>query len=154
MPDPTALYRHFDANGQLLYIGVSLNPVQRMMQHSCGSDWFYDISRMTIEWIDSRYDALKAEHAAIIEEKPLHNKVHSTTWEPPKARFPLYPDIKMHLDYGDFHDKPHVVEYLEGQVMFEYISYSPEQRLSETFIDDADAEKWAADRGLKPIWTP
>ncbi len=153
MSDPTALYRHFDAYGQLLYIGVSLNPVQRMMQHSCGSDWFYDISRMTIEWIDSRYDALKAEHAAIIEEKPLHNKVHSTTWERTAWMPPSPRDVKMNVYLGDFHDKPHYVEYLEGQAMLDYITSPLKRREAEAFIDDSYAEGWAAARDLKPIWT-
>lgn len=38
----TALYRHFDAAGALLYVGISLNSIQRTAQHKHGAlfvDW-------------------------------------------------------------------------------------------------------------------
>lgn len=71
-----ALYRHFDANDTLLYVGISVNHVSRLAQHGA-SHWFYDIARISIEWHPSTDDALAAEYEAITSEKPLHNTTHN-----------------------------------------------------------------------------
>lgn len=69
----TALYRHFDSAGVLLYVGISLGPVNRLQQHKRRSGWFSQIARVDVEWFDSRAAALKAEATAIFQENPLHN---------------------------------------------------------------------------------
>lgn len=69
----TALYRHFDANDRLLYVGISLSAVQRLAQHRNGAHWFKKIVSVTIEWFPSREAAIGAEAAAIQLEKPMHN---------------------------------------------------------------------------------
>lgn len=70
---PTAVYRHFNRDGELLYVGVSLNAISRLDQHAKGSHWSRDIASVTIEWFDSTTDALKAEQKAIDDERPMHN---------------------------------------------------------------------------------
>lgn len=70
----TALYRHFDAAGQLLYVGVSLCAFQRTRQHGQSAPWFEDVTRIDIEWFASRSLAEAAEWRAIRNEKPLHNQ--------------------------------------------------------------------------------
>jgi hypothetical protein len=67
------LYRHFDFEGALLYVGVSINAINRLSQHKVAAHWFDDISKVEIENYPTREEALKAEREAIIEEKPLHN---------------------------------------------------------------------------------
>lgn len=69
----TALYRHFDAAGRLLYVGISLNSIQRTAQHRHGAHWFRDIARIDIEWLPERRAALTAEAQAIATEAPLWN---------------------------------------------------------------------------------
>lgn len=70
---PTQLYRHFDANGKLLYIGISLSALHRLAGHKEHSHWFRDIARVEIETYPTRAEALKAERAAILAEQPLYN---------------------------------------------------------------------------------
>ena len=69
----TALYRHYDESGNLLYVGVSLSPITRTAQHSCSAPWFNSISRIDIEWHENRKDALIAERSAILSENPSCN---------------------------------------------------------------------------------
>lgn len=69
----TALYRHFDDEGALLYVGVSLHPIARMEQHGDAAGWFQFITRVEIEWHASRDAALAAEAQAITGERPLFN---------------------------------------------------------------------------------
>jgi excinuclease UvrABC nuclease subunit len=72
----TALYRHFDAAGRLLYVGISLSAVQRLAQHRLTAHWFERIARIEIEWRDSREEALIAEIQAIARERPECNTAH------------------------------------------------------------------------------
>ena len=69
----TSLYRHFDKEGNLLYVGISLNALTRLGQHSAYSTWYKSIANVTIEHFETREDALHAETKAIIKEKPAHN---------------------------------------------------------------------------------
>lgn len=80
--ESTALYRHFDAAGNLLYVGISLNAVARLYQHSIGAKWFRDIARIEVEWHPSRSAAAAAEIAAIRSERPLHNTAHAIGMPP------------------------------------------------------------------------
>lgn len=73
----TALYRHFDITGQLLYVGISLSAVARLAQHRTTAHWFGRIARIDIEWHETREAALEAEIAAIVCEAPLCNIVHA-----------------------------------------------------------------------------
>ena len=72
----TSLYRHYNSEKKLLYVGVSLNALNRLGQHSDHSHWFNTITNVTIEHFDTRDAALAAEYAAILNEAPLHNIVH------------------------------------------------------------------------------
>ena len=74
----TTLYRHFDSNDNLLYIGISLNEFNRFKQHMVNSDWSNDAAYTTYERFNTREEALKVERDSIINEKPLYNKVYNT----------------------------------------------------------------------------
>ena len=82
----TNLYRHYDKDNKLLYIGISLNSIARLNQHRKHSDWFKDITNVKIEPFYTRDAALKAEQTAIIAEKPLHNVHHNRTIKMPTYR--------------------------------------------------------------------
>ena len=70
----TALYRHFDDTGRLLYIGVSTSPLKRLQEHRGSSHWSAMIRWVQIEEFSTRQEALAAEWAAITKENPLFNK--------------------------------------------------------------------------------
>ena len=69
----TYLYRHFDKEGNLLYVGISLSFTKRLKQHSDNSHWFDLITNVTIENFQNRSDALEAERVSIQKENPLFN---------------------------------------------------------------------------------
>lgn len=70
---PAHLYRHFDKDGALLYVGVSLSTLQRLADHKDCSSWFDDIARVHIERFSRREMALAAEREAIAKENPRFN---------------------------------------------------------------------------------
>ncbi len=73
----TALYRFFDREGRLLYVGVAFDPETRWKEHEKSKPWWSDVARKTVVWRDSRLDALTDEAAAISAERPLYNVKHS-----------------------------------------------------------------------------
>lgn len=74
----TALYRYFNSDDALLYVGISSRLTDRVKRHSIGSDFFSQSVRMTIEWFDTRDEAIDAEIIAIKSEEPIFNVTHNT----------------------------------------------------------------------------
>lgn len=70
-----ALYRHYSANGELLYIGMSGDPERRMREHQCRTDWADGVGRSEIEWFPSRKAAREAESMEIERLSPPWNKL-------------------------------------------------------------------------------
>lgn len=81
----TSLYRHFDSDGALLYVGISMSWPARTKQHVHGSRWFDQVAKVEIERFSTRAAALEAERQAIKSEKPKFNIVHNREAKP-KAR--------------------------------------------------------------------
>ncbi|MGQ4353182.1 GIY-YIG nuclease family protein [Streptomyces drozdowiczii] len=104
-PGRTALYRLFNAAGQLLYVGISHKPDVRWGQHSENKPWWPAVDRRVVEWHDTRSAAEKAELVAISQEQPLHNKVGTpaltisgTTGKTPTR--PIRVDLGMWAEFG------------------------------------------------------
>ncbi|MBZ6290342.1 GIY-YIG nuclease family protein [Streptomyces olivaceus] len=77
----TALYRFFDTDGALLYVGITYDIEQRFASHSNSSPWWKDIASERIEWHETRSLALAAESAAIKAERPRYN-INGSPWAP------------------------------------------------------------------------
>lgn len=75
-PERTALYRLYDVDDRLLYVGISSDPPSRMQQHAADKPWWPEVADQRIEWLDSRTEALDAERLAIAGEHPRFNHVH------------------------------------------------------------------------------
>lgn len=71
---PTSLYRHFAADGTLLYVGIAINCFNRNSDHEKNAPWFKDVVRIELEWFPTRLAAMKAESIAINTESPRHNQ--------------------------------------------------------------------------------
>jgi excisionase family DNA binding protein len=69
----TNLYRHYDAEGKLLYVGISLSAVKRLSEHMKEACWADKIVKVEIETFETREKALDAETNAIQTESPTHN---------------------------------------------------------------------------------
>lgn len=78
MDNRICLYRYFDADDALLYVGVSADPFVRRGQHA-RKDWMRELRYAEFEWFSSRSDALDAEKQAIWRERPKWNIVHART---------------------------------------------------------------------------
>jgi hypothetical protein len=83
----TQLYRHYSADGTLLYVGIAQNASWRQTAHAMRSGWFREVRRIEVSApYRSRAEALAAEAAAIKTERPRFNQVHHPApIEPPLA---------------------------------------------------------------------
>lgn len=80
------LYRFYDADNVLLYVGITMNPSQRWKSHSEEKAWWFDVATVRSQRFDSREEVLKAERQAIRSERPLHNVVHNAPPAAPKPK--------------------------------------------------------------------
>ena len=72
---PPAVYRYFDANGLLLYVGCSTAARKRLREHANYRPWFADVRRIEIINFETPELAREAELAAICTENPRYNVV-------------------------------------------------------------------------------
>lgn len=103
------LYRFYDIDSRLLYVGITKNPAARFQQHEQSKDWWDQVASITLEQHASRQALMDAERAAIIAEQPAYNVVHSVT-NPRQRRHLLgrqHPSrlhvgafVALHLDTG------------------------------------------------------
>lgn len=98
-PQRHCLYRFFDAEGELLYVGITMNPAARWPKHSYQKPWWCEVESITLETFDSRADVLAAEREAIKTEHPRHNIVHVEKPEPPPTAPPE--EIDWECECGD-----------------------------------------------------
>lgn len=68
----TTLYRFFDADGRLLYVGITHRLNERLSAHKRQKPWEH-ISKIALEHYESREEAMKAEAHAIKNEGPKWN---------------------------------------------------------------------------------
>lgn len=68
----TCVYRAYDAEERLLYVGISMNLDGRLTKHR-RTAWWPLVAEITVQWFDGRELAKSAERAAILNENPLYN---------------------------------------------------------------------------------
>ncbi|MGH3490229.1 MAG: GntR family transcriptional regulator [Actinopolymorphaceae bacterium] len=77
---PCYLYRAYDRDDRLLYVGVSYDVEQRHVQHCSDISqpwWRWTVARITTERHAGRLEAEQAERAAIATESPVWNISHA-----------------------------------------------------------------------------
>lgn len=111
-PGHVALYRFFDADGALLYVGICDEPVKRWYSHA-DKWWWPQVERFHVLWLPSRNEALARETEAIRTEKPLHNVVFNGV--PYSGR--QFPGARMYeMARERFGDTPFTAKDLEREL--------------------------------------
>ena len=87
MDDTThALYRFFNADRQLLYVGLTVDPGSRWTSHCKEKPWWHEVDTVKVETFPTRDLVIKAEREAIETEYPLYNIAHANTAQLDEAR--------------------------------------------------------------------
>lgn len=79
------VYRLYSADEQLLYVGVAVDPDNRLKEHRRTKRWFDQVHSWRLAWMASESDAYAAEARAIHMEGPRYNGTHNDDWSEDKA---------------------------------------------------------------------
>jgi excinuclease UvrABC nuclease subunit len=78
----TYVYRLFDNEGRLIYVGCSHDPESRIYMHRHKAWWAPQIDRIKLKVFPDRQAAIEAEAKAIKEENPRWNINHRSYGQP------------------------------------------------------------------------
>lgn len=71
------LYRFFDHEGRLLYVGKTTNIAGRLATHRSEKAWWTEVAAIEVEHYACERHLNRAERNAIIAERPLYNVTHN-----------------------------------------------------------------------------
>lgn len=94
------VYRFFDFDGALLYVGVTADIRQRWTEHKSSKPWWAEVIGWTVTPYETRAEAELVERLAILCERPTHNKTlgdHAHF----KSGYPVY---QARIDYCEQDD--------------------------------------------------
>ncbi|WP_392971102.1 hypothetical protein [Streptomyces sp. LN245] len=85
----TALYRLYDAEHDLLYIGISRKPDERFKAHDHTHPWWHLVKYVDLTWFECFTAASQAEKGAQLSERPPYNGMGHTGlgWDIPALRY-------------------------------------------------------------------
>lgn len=72
-----AVYRLVDRQGKLLYVGVTVSLKRRLAEHRSDKPWWPEVQQVDVMHFATREAAEEAERAAIANEAPLYNCLHT-----------------------------------------------------------------------------
>jgi excinuclease UvrABC nuclease subunit len=70
---PTCVYFIRSEDNEIIYIGISMNPMKRSRQHDKMQDWRQEIAHISVHWFENRWEAEEAEIMLIKHYRPKHN---------------------------------------------------------------------------------
>lgn len=138
-PKPQVLYRMFDADDGLLYVGISMNVAQRFAAHRSDKQWWGDITRIALEHFATRQEVLAAEHHAIRSEHPRYNVQHT-----PRTLVAVAGTVAETAERIDAMDETHRELYAASQHR-----RALEIELEESRSEEREAIVAALDAGMK-----
>lgn len=74
----TTLYRMHNAEGELIYVGVTFDPHTRFGDHRQKKPWWADVATIHVQHFEDRDEARQAEQEMIRKLKPVYNIAHAT----------------------------------------------------------------------------
>lgn len=78
------MYRFYDKDDVLLYVGITDDAVRRYRSHALDKAWFSRAVRSTMEHFETRGALVEAEVRAIQTEHPKYNQAHTVVPLPDK----------------------------------------------------------------------
>lgn len=75
---PTSVYKYFDRNNILIYVGITAARVTRQQQHNASKAWWPFVSHQEVEHFQSRDEARERERALIVKHRPPFNTQHNS----------------------------------------------------------------------------
>ena len=74
---PTSVYRYYDINGLLLYVGITSRGLSRNREHNTTKEWWHYVIRQDVDHYPTRAEALSVENSLIGLYRPPFNTQHN-----------------------------------------------------------------------------
>ena len=115
-PKPTKIYRHYDACGCLLYVGIAYDAVRRNYAHAGTSWWSKWTERIQLDEqvYETRSAAVEAERELIQTELPVFNKVHAFDRDAAVVRYLIQHEEWGHLSVPSALNREELPELLRA----------------------------------------
>ena len=112
---PQFLYRLRDANGALLYVGVTVDWPSRFKQHQRDKAWWPQVALTEIVPVGGTRAQLEAiERAVIVAEQPIHNVMHNETVRRMTVPTPKVDTVERDPLFWQEEDDGNVTYFYEG----------------------------------------
>ena len=130
------LYRAFDSQNQLLYVGISGKWSERLHAHEKTSEWMEHTETVKIEKFPDRESVEKAEVIAIQSERPRYNKDFNVAYESVMDHFQK---LKLWAYYDAPVDEVHapLLEMMKLSLKHLPVNYSAKPARYVAFVFDA-----------------
>lgn len=92
---PTSVYRYYDRNNVLLYVGITNRGVTRNSEHDMTKSWWSFVVRQEVEHYPHRQAALEREKHLIRKYRPPFNTQHNPDWEITRAIYEASAGVKI-----------------------------------------------------------
>lgn len=93
------LYRFYDKDNRLLYVGMSLHAAKRASQHRRDKPWWNDVARMDVDHHDiTEHELRRLESEAIYNDSPPHNGKRGRPPEGERVEFRLPAELLARVD--------------------------------------------------------
>jgi excinuclease UvrABC nuclease subunit len=89
---PTSVYRYYDRDGMLIYVGITSRGARRNYEHNRSKDWWPYVARQEVDHYETRDQALKRERSLIIRHRPPFNRQHNPDADALRAVYVAYAD--------------------------------------------------------------
>ena len=145
MEESTTLYRFFDKDDRLLYVGISKNYFSRLINHIQNKDWISQAVRCDLQHFDTREDASNAEIDAVQFENPVYNKQYASEREKHLADMIRHLTGNDEIQFDELHQV--MLDGIKKRDEFLGVEWSNEiigwnfvifDYLASTFDDDSD----------------
>lgn len=105
------VYKHYDSDGNLIYVGVTGNALTRIRTHIRDSRWFDLVNEIKIEKFDNADAAIAREKQLIEENKPVFNSANNPRML--SVKLEASASCGVTIDFRQFLEKASVLEAME-----------------------------------------
>ena len=84
---PTSVYRYYDTDDVLIYVGITGRGVARNIEHNKSKEWWPHVARQEIDHFATREEALAEERRLIGTHLPPFNRQHNPQHELARASY-------------------------------------------------------------------
>lgn len=132
----TTVYRYYDSDGRLLYIGVTKNLIGRQEDHNQTRPWWPEVASASFIHFDTRQEALDHETAMIGIQWPKYNKAGPVLPEQAKEHL-------LQIVAGDLDDEEHRAKSDEmAEIMEELNQFSQKPETHKVLFAFGESIKW------------